>query len=108
MQWEDRTIPVVDFTRLSTRCKYIALMPQWDLLDLLVEAGRAHPGFSLRMRTEARELIGTGGADGRWTRVDGLQATGPDGRSISARRPWSGAMDAARGCARCRGWSAIR
>ncbi len=79
MQWEDRTFAVADFTRLGTTCKYIALMPQWDLLDFLANAGRRHPGFSLRMRTEARELIGEQDADGRWTRVDGLVAHGPDG-----------------------------
>ena len=78
MQWEGRMLPVADFTRLSTHCRYIALMPQWDLLDLLASAGRAYPGFSLRMRTEARMLIGE--RDGtRWSRVDGVQANGPDG-----------------------------
>ena len=78
MQWEDRLLPIADFTRLSMPCRYIALMPQWDLLDLLANAGRAFPGFALRMRTEGRELIGERDADG-WRRVDGVQANGPDG-----------------------------
>ncbi len=78
MQWEDRLLPIADFERLSTRCRYIALMPQWDLLDLLANAGRAFPGFALRMRTEARELIGERDAGG-WRRVDGVRANGPDG-----------------------------
>jgi len=79
MQWEDETFPVADFTRLSTRCRYIALMPQWDLLDLLARAGRAYAGFSVRMRTEARELIGERDEHDAWLRIDGLQAVGPEG-----------------------------
>ncbi len=79
MQWEDETFPVADFTRLSTRCRYIALMPQWDLLDLLARSSRAYPGFSLKMRTEAIELTGERDAEGRWKRVDGVVANGPDG-----------------------------
>lgn len=79
MQWEDEIFPVADFTRLSTRCKFIALMPQWDLLDLLAQAGRAYPGFTLRMRTDARDLVGERDAYGAWQRIDGVQAVGPDG-----------------------------
>lgn len=36
---------------------YLALVPQWDFLDLLADAGRALPGFDLRMRTEATALL---------------------------------------------------
>ncbi len=79
MQWEDAVLPIADFTRLSTSCKYIALMPQWDLLDLLARVGRESPNYALRMKTEARDLIGERRADGTWARVDGLRAEGPDG-----------------------------
>jgi 2-polyprenyl-6-methoxyphenol hydroxylase-like FAD-dependent oxidoreductase len=79
MQWEGHVMPIADFTKLPTRCKYIALMPQWDLLDFIANAARAYPNFSLRMKTEARDLIGERDTDGRWTRVDGLNAEGPDG-----------------------------
>ena len=78
MQWEDEVLPVADFTRLPTHCKYIALMPQWDLLDLLAKAGKRHPGYVLRMKTEARDLIGTRNGEG-WARVEGVRAQGPDG-----------------------------
>src|SRR5215213_3547743 len=42
----DATLPVADFAHLPMRCRFIALMPQWDFL-----AGHAarHPTFSLRM-----------------------------------------------------------
>ncbi len=79
MQWEDTVLPIADFTRLRTTCRYIALMPQWDLLDLLARVGRESPGYALRMRTEGRELIGERRADGSWSRVDGVRAEGPDG-----------------------------
>ncbi|TCP52065.1 2-polyprenyl-6-methoxyphenol hydroxylase-like FAD-dependent oxidoreductase [Tamaricihabitans halophyticus] len=52
--------PFGDLTRLRGKRPYIAMVPQWDLLDLLAEAGRAEPGFTLRMNTEATELIRSG------------------------------------------------
>ncbi|MEU0792538.1 FAD-dependent oxidoreductase [Amycolatopsis sp. NPDC005961] len=43
--------------RLGVRHPYVAIVPQWDLLDLLAEAGRAEPTFHLRMGTEATSAI---------------------------------------------------
>jgi len=60
--------PMADFTHLPTKCKYIALMPQWDFLDFLVEKARAFPGFHLHMKTKATELISENG------RVVGVRA----------------------------------
>ena len=54
--------------------------------------GARCPGFTLRMRTEARELIGERDAGGAWRRIDGLQAVGP-GRP--ARGPRDGSSSAA-------------
>src|SRR5215831_13430282 len=31
------TIPMADFSRLRTRCKFIAFIPQWDFLNFLAE-----------------------------------------------------------------------
>ncbi|GAB4585280.1 FAD-dependent oxidoreductase [Nocardia sp. IFM 10818] len=42
---------------LPLRHKYIAMVPQWDLLDLLARAADAEPGFHLRMNTEATGVI---------------------------------------------------
>ena len=39
-----------DFTHLPTRCKFIALMPQWDFLNFLADHGRRYPDFQLRMQ----------------------------------------------------------
>jgi len=55
---------------LKVRYPYIAMVPQWDLLNLLAEAGREEPSFTLRMRTEATELIREAGrVQGAWYRT---------------------------------------
>jgi 2-polyprenyl-6-methoxyphenol hydroxylase-like FAD-dependent oxidoreductase len=66
-------IPMVDFRHLPTRCKFVALMPQWDFLDFLAKQGRRYSHFNLRMETEATDLISDGG------RVMGLRARTPAG-----------------------------
>ena len=38
---EGRPVRMVDFTRLPVRHPYIAMVPQWDLLDLLADAAAA-------------------------------------------------------------------
>src|SRR5579883_3516249 len=38
----DRQVQVVDLTHLPTRCKYIALMPQWDFLNFLAAHGKRY------------------------------------------------------------------
>jgi 2-polyprenyl-6-methoxyphenol hydroxylase-like FAD-dependent oxidoreductase len=62
-----------DFSHLPTRCKFIALMPQWDFLDFLAQYGKRYPGFHLRMRAEAVDLVVDGG------RVIGVRAATPGG-----------------------------
>jgi 2-polyprenyl-6-methoxyphenol hydroxylase-like FAD-dependent oxidoreductase len=66
-------ISAVDLTHLPTRCKYIALMPQWDFLNFLAAQGKRYPTFDLHMNTAATDLIEEGG------RVVGVVAKGPDG-----------------------------
>src|SRR6266498_902363 len=50
----------VDFSHLPTRCKFIAMMPQWDFLNFLAEHGKRYPGFHLRMQAEAVDLMEEG------------------------------------------------
>ncbi len=69
----DTTIPIADFTHLPTRCRFLAMMPQWDFLDFLARRAARYPSFALRLRTEATGLVEAGG------RVVGVRATGPDG-----------------------------
>src|SRR3954468_17176708 len=66
-------IPMVDFRHLPTRCKFVALMPQWDFLDFLAKQGKRYPKFNLRMATEATNLIFDGG------NVIGVRAKSPEG-----------------------------
>ncbi|MFE0187660.1 FAD-dependent oxidoreductase [Streptomyces sp. NPDC058989] len=55
------TVVMGDLRRIPGRHKYIAMVPQWDFLDLLAGAGAEEPGFTLRMRTEATGLRTDGG-----------------------------------------------
>ena len=48
-----REMTMVDFRHLNVAAPYIAMMPQWDLLDFLADKGRSYPGFDLRMSSEA-------------------------------------------------------
>ncbi|HEY6515571.1 MAG TPA: FAD-dependent oxidoreductase [Steroidobacteraceae bacterium] len=64
---------VVDLRHLPTHCKYIALMPQWDFLDLLAKQGRRYETFDLHMQAEATDLIEED------ERVVGVRARTPQG-----------------------------
>ena len=66
-------VTIADFSHVPTRCKFIALMPQWDFLDFIADQGRRYATFHLHMRTQAAHLIERDGA------VRGLTATSPEG-----------------------------
>src|SRR5437763_11618865 len=72
---EHRSVRIGDLSRLKVRYPYIAMVPQWDLLNLLAEAGREEASFPLRMRTEMTELIQESGRD------RGVRSTTADGRA---------------------------
>jgi 2-polyprenyl-6-methoxyphenol hydroxylase-like FAD-dependent oxidoreductase len=67
-QFGDFPVTVADFAHLPTRCRFIAMMPQWDFLDFLARHARRHPTFRLEMRAEATGLVEEAG------RVTGLRA----------------------------------
>jgi 2-polyprenyl-6-methoxyphenol hydroxylase-like FAD-dependent oxidoreductase len=73
----DRRITIADLTHLPTKCRFVALMPQWDFLDFLADEARHYPTFDLRMETEAVDLIDEGG------RIAGLRLK--DGTALRAR-----------------------
>ena len=62
-----------DFRFLPTRCKFVALMPQWDFLNFLSERGRRFAGFDLRMQHEGTGLLRDG------ERIVGVEARSPAG-----------------------------
>jgi 2-polyprenyl-6-methoxyphenol hydroxylase-like FAD-dependent oxidoreductase len=49
-----------DIRRLRAPYNYIAMVPQWDFLDLLADAGKQEPTYTLRMNTEVTGLIRDG------------------------------------------------
>jgi 2-polyprenyl-6-methoxyphenol hydroxylase-like FAD-dependent oxidoreductase len=53
-------VRVADLAHLSTRCKFIAFIPQWDFLDFLAARARRYPTFKLMMQTEAVDLLREG------------------------------------------------
>ena len=63
---------IVDFRGLKPY-DYLALVPQWDFLDMLADAGRKLPGFDLRMRHQATGLIEENG------RTVGVRVESPEG-----------------------------
>ncbi|CAL9570071.1 3-(3-hydroxy-phenyl)propionate_3-hydroxycinnamic acid hydroxylase [Streptomyces sp. enrichment culture] len=62
-----------DFSRLPGRFRFMAFMPQWDVLDFLAGAGRTRPGFRLERQAEVTGLVKEGG------RVSGVVAKTPNG-----------------------------
>ena len=65
--------PMADFSRLPTRCKFIAFMPQWDFLNFFAAKAKDFPSFALRMEHEVVDLIFEG------ERVAGVRAKTPEG-----------------------------
>jgi 2-polyprenyl-6-methoxyphenol hydroxylase-like FAD-dependent oxidoreductase len=47
----------VDFRYLPVAAPYIAMMPQWDLLNFMASRAKQYPGFDLHMKTEAVGLL---------------------------------------------------
>ena len=70
---DGRKAPIIDFNRLRMPHPYMAMVPQWDLLDLLADAGRKEPTFTLRMSHDVTGLLYE--AD----RVVGVRYESPDG-----------------------------
>lgn len=90
-----RTATIADFSRLPTRCKYIAFMPQWDFLDFLAGKARALPGFRLEMGCAATGLIERDGtvhgvtvqpAGAEEREIEASLVVGADGRDSVVRR----------------------
>src|SRR5215469_13184283 len=63
---------------LRTRCRFMALMPQWDFLNFLAEQGRRYPTFHVKMQAEVTGLIEEN------DRVVGIRGNTPTG-SIDVR-----------------------
>ncbi len=72
-------VTIADFSRVPGRCKFIALMPQWDFLDFIADQAKTYPGFQLHMRWEVTSLIE------RARRIAGVRVNTPKGpREVQA------------------------
>ncbi|SEB95943.1 2-polyprenyl-6-methoxyphenol hydroxylase [Streptomyces misionensis] len=87
-------VTVADLSVLRGPYDYVAMVPQWDLLDLLADEARREPAFELRMNTEATGFLTEGGrvtgvryrtADGRTGELRALLTVACDGRGSLAR-----------------------
>jgi 2-polyprenyl-6-methoxyphenol hydroxylase-like FAD-dependent oxidoreductase len=68
-----QVVPAADFSKLPTRCKFIAFMPQWDFLNFLSSHAKRFPTFQLYMQTEVVDLLM------KDSRVIGVRAKTPEG-----------------------------
>jgi 2-polyprenyl-6-methoxyphenol hydroxylase-like FAD-dependent oxidoreductase len=66
-------VTIADFSHLPTRCKFVALMPQWDFLDFIAAEAKRFPSFRLIMQAEVTGLIENAG------HIAGLTAETPQG-----------------------------
>ncbi|MFG3307500.1 FAD-dependent oxidoreductase [Streptomyces wuyuanensis] len=80
-------ITVGNIGALRGKYNYIAMVPQWDLLDLLADEGAREPSFDVRMNTEATSFLMEGG------RVNGVGYRTSDGRTGELRATLTVACD---------------
>ena len=66
------TFTVGDFTHVPTRCKFLALMPQWDFLAFLLKEAERFPNFRLMLQAEVTDLLA------RKDRISGVLVETPD------------------------------
>jgi 2-polyprenyl-6-methoxyphenol hydroxylase-like FAD-dependent oxidoreductase len=66
-------VTLADFHRLPPPYDYVAMVPQWDLLNLLARAAETEPSFTLAMSTAAVDLLRDG------DRVTGVRTRTADG-----------------------------
>ncbi|WP_030775710.1 FAD-dependent oxidoreductase [Streptomyces sp. NRRL S-920] len=76
MHIDDTTVVAGDLRHIPGRHKYIAMVPQWDFLDLLAGEAATEPSFTLRMRTAATGLRRDGSG-----RITGVRYVTGDGTS---------------------------
>lgn len=69
----DQVMHIADFSRVPTKCKFIAFMPQWDFLNFVSSHANSYPHFQLRMETEVTDLLIEN------ERVVGVTAVTPNG-----------------------------
>jgi 2-polyprenyl-6-methoxyphenol hydroxylase-like FAD-dependent oxidoreductase len=64
-----KTFSVADFRHLPTRCKFIAMMPQWDFLNFIATKAKRYPMFRLEMNVNVTDVLERG------NKIVGVRAT---------------------------------
>lgn len=85
---------LADFSRLPTRCKFIAFMPQWDFLNFISRKAALLPTFSLLHNAQVTGLIEENGKvkgvsaliNGEVKRINATLVIGCDGRNSVVRK----------------------
>jgi 2-polyprenyl-6-methoxyphenol hydroxylase-like FAD-dependent oxidoreductase len=93
VQLDSGSYGVADLSRLPGRHQHIALVPQWDLLDVIADASRQEPSYELIMEAEVTDLLWdasriigvTYRKEGADHRLDADLVVGCDGRSSVVR-----------------------
>jgi 2-polyprenyl-6-methoxyphenol hydroxylase-like FAD-dependent oxidoreductase len=57
----DRDVAIADFSRINTRCRFIAMVPQWEFLDFLRDEAEAFSSFGLMQNAEVTGVLQTRG-----------------------------------------------
>jgi 2-polyprenyl-6-methoxyphenol hydroxylase-like FAD-dependent oxidoreductase len=89
VQLDSGTYRVAELTRLPGRHQHIALVPQWDFLNVVADASRQEPSYELIMRAEVTDLLWDGQRisgvtyrqDGQSHSLEADLVVGCDGRS---------------------------
>jgi 2-polyprenyl-6-methoxyphenol hydroxylase-like FAD-dependent oxidoreductase len=68
-----KTFNLLDFGHLPTRCKFMAMMPQWDFLNFIATKAKRYPMFRLKMNTGVTDVLKRG------NKIVGLRATTEQG-----------------------------
>ncbi len=71
-----QTVKIAQFDWVPGRCKFIALMPQWDFLNFLAQEARRYPFFRLMMESEAIDVERKDGV------VNGVRVRTPQGDTV--------------------------
>ncbi len=90
----DDTFVFGDLSRLKIKYPYIAMVPQWDFLDMLADVAQREATFDLWMNTECIDLLWHNGA------VAGIRYRGQDGKTGELRATLTVAADGR--------WSTVR
>jgi 2-polyprenyl-6-methoxyphenol hydroxylase-like FAD-dependent oxidoreductase len=89
VQLDSGTYGVADLTKLPGRHQHIALVPQWDFLNVIADASLQEPPYELIMRAEVTDLLWDGQRvtgvsyrqDGQDRQLEADLVVGCDGRS---------------------------